>query len=1297
MAVEVDEKVIIRFEADMLALRRDMAKLTKEAKRTSDNASASFSSISKSIVGLTASVSGLVLAMNDFLKTTDELKLVNSRLKLATSSTDEFAKAQKELYKIAQDSRQEFGATADLYSRMSRATKDLGISQSELFKVTETVNKALQVSGATTQEAQSAITQLGQGLASGVLRGEEFNSIMENGNRIAQAMATSLGVNLGQLRAMAQEGKLTSEVVINALTEQAETVNTEFEKMAVTSSQSWMVLRNSIQQVEGDIEMVLGANDALSEMVLDLSKQLEANSGNISQFINNFALEVKAVAEAFTAAVYFMAHGVFDGLPNIFIYAWNKVVETINSAMDALRGKGIDNLLPDPIETVEYVNIFGDALENSYVEIGKTIDKLILDNQKSGKDLLKDLKDWQLAVEGFNDEPLWNEETAKTAKKVTQEITDDSKKAFDAINDSLDATNTGIIDFGQNLEGIPKAINAVAVSFQQLSKISQDYNKTLEEIGSNDKLTGQQQMQLALKAEQKQVEANYGAYANLAGAMANMYEQGSAEALGFQVAQATLGIASSYTAIANAWALPFPANLGAVAMVASAVMPVIQTLGSMGGSSGSGGGGGSAPSASALYAEGYKNSIQPITDRLDKQIEILSKLGDVGGDSLNSASLSIVNGLGDFVDAVANSKDFMGDVLIGDYKALADKGIESNKGFFGTTTSYEDVLSGYGLGEYNLKQGWKENTIEYLNRIGGAIAELESDLGDSSSTIDNLATDIGASMVDVADNLLSAVSTLGELSQELLGNEWFDEQTLAQATEAVRGVYSGELSPDALGSWLQGIVSQFDINLAEIKNALTFGDAEMKADAITQMVEAFGLAGDATTQEVLSLVESFGIVGDSLISLREESETTANNMKEAIEELADSRRDASETLSKYIAEQNKALDDFYSSKLMGSNSIGFGAIANELGFGLDANAETISNAIQSASIAQIQALSNLGVITKEQADLILQVRNTGEKNSSNTKAIERNTRPRSGAHTDFIADYRKRKSAQYTYDRYADQYSGFSFEDLQGISGIEEIIGDAMSSHNAYISGYSAYGTTIDQLAEAFGLDTSVYRDLYNTNVDDGTSTGWYQFKRYNNTLKQMFEDLTGEEWTGSFELFTNAMETLGLDTEELADTLQDVTQSLSTSLHGTLSTFEGIASSSRSFADSMFANNAGYSGGLYKSYLQESKDLASVISGGDYTQDDVDALNKSLQNTYKYANSYFSAFSGNASQLAFEKAVAGNQALAFEDLAVTQDAKIRDVVDKLDALLNTNQQVVTIQQQLLEAQQQIVLLGSNQ
>jgi tape measure domain-containing protein len=217
----------------------------------------------------------------------DKYNSLAARIRLVSASNDEAAQTFNSVIKMANNAGQQIDATAELYTRMARSLKGAGAAQSDLLLVTDTINKAAVVSGATAQESSAAIIQLSQGLAAGALRGEEFNSVAEQMPRIMEMLQKSLGVTRGELRKMAEEGKLTTEVVFTAIKESAGEINQEFAQMPLTISRAATEMSNAWLEFIGGTDGALGASRAVA--------------GAISGLANNFELLAITVAGAAVA------------------------------------------------------------------------------------------------------------------------------------------------------------------------------------------------------------------------------------------------------------------------------------------------------------------------------------------------------------------------------------------------------------------------------------------------------------------------------------------------------------------------------------------------------------------------------------------------------------------------------------------------------------------------------------------------------------------------------------------------------------------------------------------------------------------------------------------------------------------------------------------------------------------------------------------------------------------------------------------------------------------------------------
>jgi len=243
-----------------------------------------FKRVRTSVVSLQGAMIGLgaTLAIKKFVDMTDSLTLMQGRLKLVTSSTEEFNKVSKELYKIANETRVAFISAGDLYARLGRSTRDLGVSQEQLLQVTKTINQALIVSGASATEANAALIQLSQGLASGALRGDELRSVLEQTPRLARAIAEGMGVTIGQLRTMGMEGKLTAETVIKALLSQKEVIEREFSQMPTTVGQALVVFYNKLSVMFARINEGIQFTQTLVSLIQSFGDLLDwINSTNV--------------------------------------------------------------------------------------------------------------------------------------------------------------------------------------------------------------------------------------------------------------------------------------------------------------------------------------------------------------------------------------------------------------------------------------------------------------------------------------------------------------------------------------------------------------------------------------------------------------------------------------------------------------------------------------------------------------------------------------------------------------------------------------------------------------------------------------------------------------------------------------------------------------------------------------------------------------------------------------------------------------------------------------------------------
>lgn len=217
----------------------------------------------------------IALATRKIFEYSDAWNNASNQLRQVTETTEELQKAQRNLLNVANETRSSFESTAVLFSRLKRSTTELRISDERLLAVTRTISQTFATSGATTQEATSAIIQLTQGLAAGALRGQEYNSVLEQAPGIARAIAKSLNLTLGELRLFANEGKITAEIVVNAIEQSAEALDVKFNKTIATFGQNMTIANNKILEFVGNSNELQTTVTALGAAVVILADNIE--------------------------------------------------------------------------------------------------------------------------------------------------------------------------------------------------------------------------------------------------------------------------------------------------------------------------------------------------------------------------------------------------------------------------------------------------------------------------------------------------------------------------------------------------------------------------------------------------------------------------------------------------------------------------------------------------------------------------------------------------------------------------------------------------------------------------------------------------------------------------------------------------------------------------------------------------------------------------------------------------------------------------------------------------------------
>lgn len=440
------------------------------------------SSTTRAFLKLGGIITG-ALSAKAFIQIADSMILVEGRLSLVTDSTEELISVQKELLDLSNDARVSFKSTADLYARLARSSDQLGVSQDQLLTVTEAISKSMIVSGASAIEANAAMIQLSQGMASGELRGEELRSVMEQTPRLARAMADGLGITIGKLREMGHAGELTSQIVIESLLSQADVIRDEFSKMPATVGQAMTILNNEIGF------FVSGASKATSVTAL------------MAQGIVSFARTVRAVAES----------GVMKAVWQNVVSGIELVKENVGLLITALKFLAVNfavnrviafsNALKIATKSMTLLKVATMATTKAFkflkraALIGFLIEgiELVVKKWKKMNKLIKETPaTWgavgRIAADQFVN-ALNNSIIAlsRGMNNILRLITDPMVSAFETVGDSIPDLLFGRKTFGEVANNIAKA-SSEAFSFA-LSRVgvdfSEDLNRRLIKIASD--------------------------------------------------------------------------------------------------------------------------------------------------------------------------------------------------------------------------------------------------------------------------------------------------------------------------------------------------------------------------------------------------------------------------------------------------------------------------------------------------------------------------------------------------------------------------------------------------------------------------------------------------------------------------------------------------------------------------------------------------------------------------------------------------------------------------------------------
>ncbi|MEH6436701.1 tape measure protein [Massilia sp. DD77] len=268
-------QIEIQLMANIARLQRDMDRANQLVSR----ATASMERAASAAKAALASI-GSGISIQQLAQLTDQYTKFTAQLQLATTSQREYAQAYADVKRIATTAQADLGATGVLYARIANGTRELGVAQAQVANITETVNLALKVSGATAEESHSAMLQLSQAFASGTLRGAEFNAVNEAAPRLMKALADGMGVPVGALKKMAEEGQITSGIMADVLPQALSDLQDEA-KHVQTIAGAFTLLKNNVMEFVGTQAQASGAVSAITGGLSLLASNLMLVAGAV--------------------------------------------------------------------------------------------------------------------------------------------------------------------------------------------------------------------------------------------------------------------------------------------------------------------------------------------------------------------------------------------------------------------------------------------------------------------------------------------------------------------------------------------------------------------------------------------------------------------------------------------------------------------------------------------------------------------------------------------------------------------------------------------------------------------------------------------------------------------------------------------------------------------------------------------------------------------------------------------------------------------------------------------------------
>ena len=557
-----------------------------------------------------------------FLIAADNMSQLNARIERLTGSAAAASQTMQNLMRISSATGGSLQDTAKLWETLSTALRDTGATNGQIIQLTETLQKIGRIGGSSSEEMANALRQFGQSISSGTVRAEEFNSILEQMPELARQIAAGMGVSIGQLRQLMLDGKLTAEDALNAIQKQTGSVNAEFEKLPRTLSQANTALTNSFLSMIDSVNQATGASTGLVAVIDSMTAALDRLVGKAASADAQIS-DLNSTAEMFTRRARTWSWLGLDGWE-----AQNKALAGLSNKAAMLVGdlaavskasQTAANTKPIEIKTSgsatgskakggksaaqKEAEQYAKAQETVNQKLDESRQKAELSagsvgelsraqavlsaEQSLGNTATKE----QIALAGQLAGKAWD--TANALKQQAQ--AQQANKAASQLISNNNATPHDGMTFGaqdpfaevnqqeqQKLDVYQQFRNADLISQQTYEQakaaISQEASDQRLQITQNELEQQRQFFDSTLGSTQQFFGSMADAIGNYAGEASGAYKAMFAVSKGFAIAQAGMNLVM---AISNAAALPWPANIPAIAAAAAQGAALVSQISSM--------------------------------------------------------------------------------------------------------------------------------------------------------------------------------------------------------------------------------------------------------------------------------------------------------------------------------------------------------------------------------------------------------------------------------------------------------------------------------------------------------------------------------------------------------------------------------------------------------------------------------------------------------------------------------------------------------------------------------------------